>query len=138
KLILIELWFRPGRGKEIPRIELVVAVVFERRAMEAVGTRLGDDVHGAAGGAAALGPVDIGLDPHLGDGIDGWLDDQRADEPLVVVHAVEQLIVLVVERAVDRNRRRLATVVRAGATRQRVRDSLAGARHTLDQADEVP
>ena len=57
---------------------------------------------------------------------------------LVVVYAVEQLIVLVVERAVDRNRRRLATVVGTGAARQRVWDPLAGARHTLDQTDEVP
>src|SRR4029453_19665606 len=116
--------------KKIAGIELVVAVVFERRAMEAVGTRLGYDVHDAAGGAADLGRVDIGLDPHLGDGIDGWLDDQRADEPLVVVHAVEQLIVLVVERAVDRNRRRLATVVGAGAPPPRGRNPLPLPQHT--------
>ena len=83
--------------------------------------RLGDDVDDAAGGAPGLGGVVVGLDLDLGDRVDRRLDANRADRALVVVHAVDQLVVLVVERAVDGDRRRLAAIVRARAARQRVR-----------------
>ena len=126
-----------GRGEEVLRVEAIVAGKLERRPAEAVGARLGEDVHDAAGGAPGLGRVVTGLDLDLGDGVDGRLDANRADRALVVVHPVDELIVLVVQRAVDGNRRRLAPIVRARAARQRVRQAFIGTRRQLDEAHEI-
>ncbi len=137
ELILIERRLRPGGREEVAGVEPIVPVELETRSVEVVRPGLGDDVDDATRGAADFGGVHVGLDFHLRDRVDRRLDDHGADVALVVVDAVQQLVVLVVHRAVDRDRRRLAAIVGAGAAGERVRHAFVRARHELHQPHEV-
>ena len=121
-------------GREVvARVESVVAEEPERRATELVGARLGEDVDDAAGGASDLRRVACWSAPRISAiaSIDG-LDANRADGALVVVHAVNQLIVLVVGRAVDRDGGRLPPIVGTGAARERVGGAFVRARQSAE------
>ena len=105
--------------------------------MKRVATRLRDDVHDAAERPADFRRVHARLDFHLGDGVDRRLHADCADGALVVVDAVDQVIVLIVHRAVDRHGGGLPAIVGPVAGRQRVRQPLERAGHELHQADDV-
>ena len=61
--------------------------------MQRVGARLGDDVDGSAGGPANLSGVHVGLNADFLDRVDRRMHTDGADDALVVVHAVHQLVI---------------------------------------------
>src|SRR6185436_1679698 len=65
------------RVEVVPRIEPVAPRVFEERAVEAVGTGLGDDAHLAAGACSVFGGITARLDPEFLDVLEARLELER-------------------------------------------------------------
>ena len=61
--------------------------------MEHVGARFREDIHDAGCGAANFGAIQIRLNFELLDRVNRRPDTDRADESLIVVHAVDQITI---------------------------------------------
>src|SRR5207247_2132136 len=61
ELVALELWILP-LSEEIARIEMVIAQIFEGRAVQLVGTALGYDAELASRLDAVVGAIEPGLD----------------------------------------------------------------------------
>ena len=96
ELVLAKLRFwqlRPSEIVVLVRIQRLVPEEFEQGAMEHVGARFREDIHDARGGAANFGAIQIRLNLELLDRVNRRPDTDRADESLIVVHAVDQIII---------------------------------------------
>ena len=96
------LWF----GEAVVGVEVVVAQVLIRKAVELVGAALGVDRDRGAGRASIFGRIRIGDDVELGDDVYGRVSGLGAEflhifRESVVVDAVEDEVVLQRVDAVD-------------------------------------
>ncbi len=102
KLILAP--FRPGSHsglrKPVARVEDVVTEILEGRSVKCVGSRLGDNVDHCTGGKAHIGAQVVGLHLHFGDGVNRGRNTHESLRAHVVVHAVDQLVVVQVRLAI--------------------------------------
>src|ERR1700689_4780127 len=138
KLVLTECLLRQiGAELEGVGIEYRVTQEFEGSAMELVGSRLGDDVHDAAGGAPRFGSIAVAFDADLLDSIYRRADTDGADHALIVVHAVDHLVGDHFRLTIDGNRGGDTPAVGPGPAVHPVRRSLVGARRKLRQSHIV-
>ena len=136
ELLLLEQ--RVHCGEVVARIELVIAPEAVGRAMERIGARLRENVDHAARCPPNFGGVIARLDPHFGNCVNRGANDDGADGTLVVVHPVDQHVVAVVARAVDRHRGGGPPIVGPRAAAECIRSSRVRPGHPLNEADEVP
>ena len=119
--------------KEVALVEARIPVELVRRTVELVGPRLGDEANDAAPRAAGLSRIEVGLDADFLDGVHRRLDADRADEALVVVHAVDLVVVLAAGAAVDRHRRGLPAIIHVAASLPAGRRRPRHHRHDIDE-----
>ena len=113
------------------RVQALVAEVLEDRALELVGAALGDDLEGAAVGAARVGAEALGLEVELADRVEREVLHQAADRVVVVVAAVDQVVDVAAAAARDL-RGELRRLGRVGV------EAEADARHQRRQVAELP
>src|SRR5262249_51886416 len=92
--------------EKVVGVERVVAQEFEGAAVKSVLARFDLDVDDAAARPPELGGVGAGLDFELFERVYAGEDDDRVQPRFIVVHAVEQEVVVARPHAVGRERRR--------------------------------
>src|ERR1700744_6488635 len=83
--------------------------------MQLISPRLADDVNHRAGVAAHIGAVKVGLDFELSDRIHSWAQGDGQSEPFVVIHAVEEKVIVAFTVTVGKDFIAGAPVVRTGS-----------------------
>src|SRR5262249_3954603 len=117
--------------------ELVVAEELVEPAVEAVGSRLGQQIDDSAARPAHLGGVCIGVDLYFSDHVNRGADQDGELLPFVVVHAIDQLFVKRFVLTVCDDVGRLAPLVGPGAAQDRVGRPGGDADGALNQGYEI-
>ncbi len=126
-----------SRSRVVDRIEDSVAQEFKSAAMEAIRAGMKNDVDSCAA-ASKLRLHRVFFDSEFADGVRRRLDDQSSLPPLVIVHAIEQEIIVERLQAIDGDRNPGARIVGGSAIRARIGVSHIRARSKVGKLDKVP
>ena len=132
KLILTQLGTPARSRKVVARIESVVAQILEKRTVESVRAGLRNNIGHASLCAGDFRRVQVGGDVDLLNGIDGGPDDNGAEVPFVVVHAVDHIVIEKVVLPVGGKGRGQTAVCAVISASSRVESSLGHACRELN------
>ncbi len=105
--------------------------------MEVIGPGLGDHVNHSAGGASNLSRIVVGLNCEFRNGIYRRAHTETADDALIVVDPINQLIVDDFGLPIDRDGRCLTPVIRAVTARQAISWASVRSWNLLGKLNEV-
>ncbi len=137
ELVLAKLGLGAAGLEDVAGVEDIVAEELVGAAVELVGAGAGNDVDDTACGTAGFGGVAVGLDGDFLDAFDVGLDTDGADDALVIVDAVDDVVVEGIVLTVDGEAAGGAPIVGAAAAGEAVTWTLVGSGNELDELDEV-